>query len=436
MNDLAKGDNFLDRIGLPSKLAWGYFGVMIFMMGDGLELAWISPYLVEQGLTVQQAALLTTAYGVTIAIAAWFSGVLVEAIGPRKTMTMGLIAYILGHCLFVGFAIPDLNYGLMIPTYALRGFGYPLFAYAFLVWIAYKTPQDKLGAAVGWFWFVFTGGLAVLGAFYSSWAIQNFGYINTLWSALIWVLIGAFFAIVVNRDKFDLEEKGQTKDTSSKFKELINGITIVVREPKVGIAGIVRVINQSSQYAFPLFLPIYLAEHGIETTVWLNIWGIIFVSNIAFNLVFGYVGDKFGWRNTVTWFGAVGCGVFTLMLFYTPQIFGGNIILVSIIGMLWGACIAGFVPLSALVPSLVGDGDKGSAMSILNLGAGLCVFVGPAIVALTFDLVGNTGVIWILATLYFISAILTRFLKLPEKEEEEGATDHVASTLEPGIKKA
>ncbi len=435
MNNLSQGNNFLDRMGMPSNLAWGYFGVMIFMMGDGLELAWISPYLVEQGLTVQQAALLTTAYGVTIAIAAWLSGVTVEAIGPRKAMTIGLIAYIIGHVLFVGLAIPDLNYELMIPTYALRGFGYPLFAYSFLVWIAYKTPQHQLGTAVGWFWFVFTGGLSVLGAFYSSWSINQFGYITTLWSALIWVLIGAFFALIVNRETFTLEEKKQTDKKFSRLRELINGITIVVREPKVGIGGIVRIINQSSQYAFPLFLPIYLADHGIATTVWLNIWGVIFISNIAFNLIFGYVGDKFGWRNTVTWFGAVGCGVFPLMLFYTPQIFGGNVVLVSLVGMLWGACIAGFVPLSALMPSLVGDGDKGAAMSILNLGDGLCVFVGPAIVALTFDSVGSVGVIWILSVLYFISAVLTRFLKLPGETGGKGkADDEAAPALEPQIK--
>lgn len=423
MGDLAKNGSFLDKIGIPSNLAWGYLGVLIFMMGDGLELAWISPYLVDQGLTVQQAALLTTSYGVTIAIAAWFSGVLVETIGPRKTMLMGLIVYLLGHILFVGIAIPTLNFGLMVPTYALRGFGYPLFAYSFLVWIAYRTPKHMLGTAVGWFWFVFTGGLSVLGAFFSSWSIQAFGHINTLWFATGWVLIGALFAIVVNRDKFEIEEKDKTSQSASKFKELLNGITILKKEPKVAIAGVVRIINQASQYAFPLFLPIYLADQGISTTVWLNIWGTIFISNIAFNLIFGYVGDKFGWRNTVTWFGAVGCGVFTIMLFYTPQFFEGNVILIGIVGMLWGACLAGFVPLSALTPSLVGDGDKGAAMSILNLGAGLCVFVGPAIVALFFDFVGTEGIMWILAGLYFVAAVLTKFLKLPEEESESKKQD-------------
>ncbi|MFD2210852.1 MFS transporter [Virgibacillus halophilus] len=415
---VAKDASLLDRIGIPAHLVWGYVGVLIFMMGDGLELGWLSPYLVDNGLSVREAALLTTAYGVTIAISAWFSGVLVEAIGPRKAMLIGWLMYVVGTIGFVGFAIPELNYGLMIPTYALRGFGYPLFAYSFLVWIAYRTPQHQLGKAVGWFWFVFTGGLSVLGAYYSSWALAHLGHINTLWSALVWVTLGAFLAIGVNRDQIEKNAHANT-EASSKLKELIKGITIVKTEPKVGIAGIVRVINQAAQYAFPLFLPIYLTKFGIETTVWLNIWGTIFISNIAFNLIFGFVGDKFGWRNTIMWFGGVGCGIFTLMLFYAPQVFGGNLTVISIIGILWGACLAGYVPLSALVPSLV-QTDKGAAMSILNLGAGLCVFVGPALVALFFDWVGNTGIIWILAGIYFIGAFMTKFLTLPNEKKESG----------------
>ncbi len=419
MSTLTANRSFLDKIGIPSHLVWGYFGILIFMMGDGMELAWITPYLVDQGLTVQQSALLTTAYGIAIAIAAWFSGVLAEAIGPRKTMMIGVVTYVLGQTLFLALALPNLHYGLMLPTYAVRGFGYPLFAYSFLVWITYRTPQHQLGTAVGWFWFVFTGGLSVLGAFYSKWSIEAFGHIATLWSANVWVLIGALFAIVVNRDKFDIKREKDNNDHSSKFAELLNGIKILKKEPKVAIAGVVRVVNQSSQYAFPLFLPLYLGKHGIKLDVWLEIWGTIFISNIAFNLIFGFIGDKLGWRNTVTWFGAVGCGVCTLMLFYTPEFFAGNVILVGLVGILWGACLAGFVPLSALTPSLVGDGDKGAAMAILNLGAGLCVFVGPALVALFYEVAGTRGIIWILAGLYAIAAILTTFLKLPGEGKQQ-----------------
>ncbi|MFC7805953.1 hypothetical protein ACFRGK_21345, partial [Bacillus subtilis] len=42
----------LDKIGIPKRLAWGFLGVVLFMMGDGLEQGWLSPFLIENGLTV------------------------------------------------------------------------------------------------------------------------------------------------------------------------------------------------------------------------------------------------------------------------------------------------------------------------------------------------------------------------------------------------
>ncbi|MFO6497058.1 MFS transporter [Bacillus sp. z60-11] len=408
-----KPQNVLDKIGIPSKIGWGYLGILIFMMGDGIEIGWLSPYLVDRGLTVQLSATLFTAYGVTIAISSWFSGVLFEALGAKKTMLTGLLLYILGTIGFVGFGMPDLSFSTMLVTYAVRGFGYPLFAYSFLVWIAYRSPKEKLSTAAGWFWFFFTGGLNVLGAYYSSWAIIYMGHLNTMWSSLFWVTLGAFFALVLNRDK--LERK---KDTTAKqkVKELFKGVTIVKREPKVLLGGIVRTINTTSQFAFPVFLPLHMADFGISTTTWLQIWGAIFTSNILFNVCFGVIGDKLGWRNTVIWFGGVSAAISTLLLYYSPEWTNGNIVMITIAGMLWGASLAGYVPLSALVPSLVQE-EKGAAISILNLGAGLPVFVGPALVGLLIGTIGSAGVIWVLAILYVISSILTVFITLPESEQ-------------------
>lgn len=401
----------IERIGLPPHLAWGYLGVLIFMMGDGVEQGWLSPYLVERGISIQQSAALFTAYGVTVAIASWFSGVLTEGYGPRKTMVMGLLLYIAGTVGFVGYGLPNLDFAPMLATFALRGFGYPLFAYSFLVWITYRSPRQKLGTAVGWFWFVFTGGLNVFGAYYASWAILELGYLNTLWSSIFWVLVGAFFALILNKDKFRPESQS---GPGNKLRELRKGITILKEEPKVLLGGIVRVINTTAQFAFPVFLPIYMASHGFSTTEWLQIWGTIFTANIAFNLIFGFVGDKLGWRNTVMWFGGVGCGLTTLLFYYSPAIWGDSFWMVMLSGVCWGALLAGYVPLSALVPSLVRT-DKGAAMSVLNLGAGLAVFVGPAIVGIFIGTIGNEGVAWVLAGLYFLSALLTRFITLPKE---------------------
>ncbi len=197
-------------------------------------------------------------------------------------MLAGLLVYLIGTSAFISFGISSLDLVWMIPTYAIRGFGYPLFAYSFLVWIAYRAEKHQLGTAVGWFWFVFTGGLNVLGAYYSVVAIKVFGNVGTLWTSVFWVLLGALFALVINRDKL---ERHSNQSSTDKLKELGKGITIMKEEPKVLLGGIVRTINTTAQFAFPVFLPIYLSDYGIPTSTWLSIWGAIFTSNIIFNLI-------------------------------------------------------------------------------------------------------------------------------------------------------
>src|SRR5262245_56543473 len=76
MQKIASNNSFIDRTGIPPSLIWGYIGIMIFMMGDGMETGWLSPYLSERGMSIEQNAALFTAYGITIAVSAWFSGVL------------------------------------------------------------------------------------------------------------------------------------------------------------------------------------------------------------------------------------------------------------------------------------------------------------------------------------------------------------------------
>jgi polyol permease family len=410
----------LDRIGIPKSLSWGFLGILLFMMGDGLELGWLSPFLIENGLTVQQSATIFTVYGVSITIASWLSGICIEVYGPKKSMFMGLLFYVIGTAAFILFGFQTMNYSVMLISYFIKGFGYPLFAYSFLTWVIYRAPQKKLSTAIGWFWFAYCTGMMVIGAWYSSYAIKYLGHVNTLWTSIFWVCLGTFFALVLNKDKFD---KKPITDKKEQLQELLKGITILKENPRVAAGGVVRVINTLGTYGFPVFLPLHMAEHGIETTTWLQLWGTIFLGNIFFNIVWGVVGDKIGWKTTVIWFGGIGCAVFSLLLFYIPIITNGNLAITSVVGFIWGICLAAFVPISAIVPSVAGE-DKGPAMSILNLAAGLSTFVAPAIAGIFIGPLGAEGVVWIFSILYIISAIITKFIRVPE---QEGVRQEIAS---------
>src|SRR3954463_15851221 len=106
MNTIASPKNhWLHKTGIPTSLLWGYVGILIFMMGDGMEQGWLSPYLLEHGMSMQQSATLFTVYGITIAVSSWFSGVLAESYGPKKTMLTGLLLYLIGTIGFVGYGL-------------------------------------------------------------------------------------------------------------------------------------------------------------------------------------------------------------------------------------------------------------------------------------------------------------------------------------------
>lgn len=225
----------------------------------------------------------------------------------------------------------------------------------------------------------------------------------------------------MNRDRFE-KKKVSKEDTAN---ELLKGVTILVKNPRVLTGGVIRIINSIGTYGFPVFLPMHMAQHGISTNVWLQIWGTIFLGNILFNLIFGIIGDKFGWKNTVIWFGGVGCGIFTVLLYYTPVLFSGNLLIVSIVGFIWGGLLAGYVPIGAIVPTVAGK-DKGAAMSVLNLAAGLSAFVGPALAWMFIGLVGAEGVVWIFAALYFASAVMTKFIQVPEEKAIKAAPEYAS----------
>ncbi|VEJ53585.1 MFS transporter [Pragia fontium] len=415
-------NSLVKRIGLPKKILLGYIGVLIFMAGEGLEQSWLSDFIIRRGLTVEESGIMFSVYGFAVAIAAWLSGVLAEMFTAKRVMAAGVVIFLIGSVLFLSIGLPSNNLAIMVPTYALRGLGYPLFSYGFLVWIAYEAPKAKLGSAVGIFWFVFTGGLSVIGVYYASIALPLLGEMLTLWSGIIFVIVGAVIGLMLSKDT--KVTHAPSDEPPKTFAYLFKGVSIAFENYKIGLGGIVRTINLSFAFGLIVFLPTYLQDViGFTRDQWLSIYAFMWTVNIIFNLLSGVISDRCGWTNTVMWFGCVGSAIFVLLMYYIPTHFGveGYVYTMLAAGGL-GACFAGFVPLSAIMPTLAPN-DKGAAMSVLNLGAGLCAFVGPLIVTIFITPVGIEGVIWIFSGLYIVAAILMKFVTLPEEHSEELAIE-------------
>ncbi|MER5300726.1 MFS transporter [Streptomyces lasiicapitis] len=407
--DTAPPRSLFTRAGIPQPLSWGYLGLLVFMTGVGVEAGFLSPYLEDLGIPSSQVAMVFTVYGITGAVAGWLSAALSDLWGPRKVMWLGLAAFVATHVFFLAVAIPSESYPLLLLGYGLRGLAYPLFAYAFLVWIAAVAPPKQMGSAMGWFWSAFSAGLPTLGSLTASLLIPWVGERGTLWAALGVVIVGGLLALLMVR-----EPTGSTRLApagESPLAGLTGSLTILVREPRVGAGAVVRMLNTASQFGFLVMLPAwFMHEVGLSNAQWLRLLAIMFATNIVTNLLFGVVGDRVGWRATVAWCGGVGCTVSTLLLYYVPSAAGAQYALCVLVAVLYGATLSGYVPLSALMTAIA-PAHKGQAMAALNLGAGASTFVGPLVVSLFRGPLGVGGVVWIFAGFHAVSAGLTLVLR-------------------------
>ena len=217
--------------------------------------------------------------------------------------------------------------------------------------------------------------------------------------------------------------------TEHPFRVLLSGISIIWRVPKVGLGGIVAVITTTSEFGFLLFLPIfYMRTVGFSLQEWLQILTVIFATNIFFNLFWGWVGDKIGWRTVITLVGACGCAATALGLYYVPHIFGANYPYVILAGLAYGATLAGFVPLGAIMATLAPQ-SRGAALSVFNLGSGVSIWLGPAIAGIFLPHVGVGGVIWIFAMMYLLAAAVGIFLKIPHPQSSAEADRDVIAAV-------
>ncbi|KAE8127256.1 MULTISPECIES: MFS transporter [Bifidobacterium] len=407
---------FFERFGIPRMLLLGFLAVAIFMTGDGFELTFLTKFMVDQGFGETQASLLITVYGLFAALGGWCAGVLAEMFGAKRIMMFGACWWIGIHLLFLGVAIPSGIYPLILCTYALRGIGYPLFIYSFVVLMAQHIPPARLASATGFFWTCFSLGIGVFGAYLPSFIMPKVGEYPTFWYALPFSIIGAIICFFfVPRNKV-VKAEGLTR--KEQFAELAEGASILVTNPKILICAVIRIVNNLLLYGFPVIMPLYLcrpnAENGghpfFETTQWMQIWGFVFVVTLVFNTFWGWFMDRFGWVWPMRWFGCAVLAVGSVAFYYVPQWFGANVMMMIVAAIIVGIGTCAFSSLPTIM-TLYANGKQGAALSAYNLAAGLTTFAGPGIATLLMERTGYVGVCWTYAGLYVLAFVLTLFIR-------------------------
>ena len=422
-------ETFLDRIGIPHVLRWGFLGLLVFMTGNGTESNFISPHI-ESVLGSPEATVATiiSLYGVSVLVGSYLAGAFSDLWGPKRVMAAGAAVWIVFEVLFLAsLAIGSLP--LVFLTYFLRGFGYPLFAFSFLVWVNLVSPYERTGKAVGWFYVMFTGGLPTLGSLFAIGMIPAFGggtagETAAMVGSIALVVIGfviARFCVSEERGTRRIAPEGETN-----AQVISAGLRLTATQPKILMGFLVRLINTAPQYGMFIILPTVIADDlGWGQTRWLTMTVFVYATNILVNAVFGAVGDRWGWRRTVQWFGVFGSAVGLLLWWYVPQIVPAGStwgFWVSVAaGCVFGCLLAGFVPMGAIMPALAPD-HKGAAMAMYTTAAGGAAFLGAAVVAVMLAVgAGNVGVVWAFVVLYAAAFVMVSFLNVPSDQKSARA---------------
>jgi len=402
--------------GMPVALFWGYIAIAIFMTGDGIELAFLSKYVIDLGFDVSQSAMIFTVYAITAAISSWLSGGLSEIYGPKKIIVIGVAWWFCFHILFIQFGLVAKSYPLILLFYGLRGFAYPLFFYGFYVLVVQRSPSHRLASATGWIWSMFTIGYGIIASFLPSVTIPLIGFIATLWMSLIWVVVGGALALLTLKDT---QEKHKKKiPTSEKFLEISRGITLIFQDKNIFFALIIRILCNLALFGFPIFMPLHYTSQnaGFTLAEWMRIWGVFFLVQPVTNVLWGIIGDRIGWLFQMRWVGFFGCTVTTLLFYFMPLWFPGNLAVAIFFALLLALTITSFVPMGAIFPMLAPD-HKGAAISVQNLGGGIGNVVGPAIATILFSASFDIkSVVICYSVLYFLGGVITLFIRNPQPD--------------------
>ncbi|MCO1337973.1 arabinose ABC transporter permease [Kocuria polaris] len=425
----------LDRAGMPHMLRFGFLGLLLVMTAVGLESNILTPHMVDVlGSPEATISSIITGHSVAVLIASYLGGSLSDLFGPRRVMAVGAAIFLVFQVLFL-ISLSAGSLEMAAVTYFLRGFGFPMFAFAFIVWVNITAPPERNSTAIGWFYVMYTGGLPTLGSLVAIGAIPTFGggragETGAMWLAAVLVAAGflvSWFGIKDARGSQRIAPAGE-----SAAQVLTAGLRLTFTNRKVAMGFLIRLINTAPQFGMFIMLPAVISTTlGWGQSRWLAMTVAVYATNILVNAVFGAIGDRWGWRRTVKWFGIAGSAIGLLLWWYVPHMVPAGstwgYVLSVVAGCIFGCLLAGFVPMGAIMPALAPD-HRGAAIAMYTTAAGGATFLGSAVVAIVFNIAAGLGwddftrnsvVVWTFVALYACAFAMIRHLKVPEDEDKE-----------------
>lgn len=249
------------------------------------------------GLTKDQLNWIDTTYNIAYCVGQFTNGVIVERIGPRRWIAIGMLASAAMCCGFVG--VDSLTSDVMGPymlIWGLNGFaqstGWPSNGKAMGEWYG----SAERGEVMGWWSTCYqAGGIAatLLAARMIAWS----GWHATYIAPAIWVAVVALACLIFLRDRpsdagFADPDTAQV-DREERRRLARAELPRILRTPMVWMLGAAYFACKSIRYSFIFWLPYFLnkvygysKEHSLDISLALDVGGLIFV------MIAGLVADR------------------------------------------------------------------------------------------------------------------------------------------------
>lgn len=388
--------------------AWGVagsgfvsqFSVFFVLNIVGMTIAYFAP---DFGVTVTEAAIVSSAYGVTYGSFGVVWGFVGDKIGLRKTLPICGIGAATFLLLF-GLVADSLVMGVILYACAgifAAGMGTSLMPKLVSSWFAFRWVGKALVlVSVGGT----LGGVAI--GVIGPWLITNFGWRGCFIGIAIAVYIFSTILAIFVKDypakyglkPFGLADNEEVQEPPKiKAKESGKAFLRVLRMPVTWKMGVIMILIQACIYTNTTFMVSTMTAAGYS----IALAGLIFsthrLSQTLGNVVWSPVSDIFARKYVLAFLGFVTAVIFVMLnvclVDVDTAVFGvaTGFVLIALLGFfkvfvpLYEAQITELYP-----PDILGTGS-GAIVSISMIGR----FFGPLIAAQIIDFTGAFNSIWL-----------------------------------------
>ncbi|WP_227356238.1 MFS transporter [Haladaptatus salinisoli] len=345
--------------------------------------AYLSSIIEEIGLTGIQAGVLVGAVPLTYIPLALFSGVVIDRVGPGRSLATGVLIYGVAQ---IGRSTAPGFLSLLLFT-LLIGVGATAITFGLPKLVSFLFPPERtgspssiylIGASVGSAG-VFSVGRPILGPMLGGWRPLFF------WSGLVAVIYSAVWFVVARQAGID--DRTDEHDSSFSVDSISHDLRLILSHRELQLVVIIGTMYLLVNHGVQGWLPTVLESRGLspdqagQTTS-------VFVAAFALGvLVVPVAADRYSARRTAL----VSCGSL-MFLGAVGMVFGGIHFLMFASVVITGIGVGGVSPLvRAIPPALDGIGARltSTAMGFIFAVGEIGGFLGPVLIGTLHEITGS-----------------------------------------------